>query len=578
MPTNGAGTYTVPSGINPVVAGTIIQDTWANPTLTDVAQGITDRLDRNGRGAMLAQFKSIDGAVGGPGMSFGSELTSGWYRETTGTVSLALLGVKKLGMSAAVFAVVPPATFATGLSITGALALSGALTLGGLITSTAAEAFRIANSAGFLGGYDTANAVQTGYLQFNAASSVDLFATNGSVLRLGTAAVERVRIDVSGNVGIGGTPTAKLDVIGAADTYIRVTDTTVQMFMQARATGGAQGVVGTITNHPFSLWTNGAERVRINAAGEVGIGGTAGAGTKLDVIGAAATTAIAAIRAVAGQAAYLAVTGNGLAAGTTSFDMQQDGTGAADLNNRSNTRLSIYTNATERIRIAAGGDVGIGNVTNSDGKLAVSTTNRAIGSGTGQIYAFTTDSQAANLGGQMVFGGSYTGTTPTTFAAISGRKENSTNANIAGYMSLSTNDASLGMTERIRISSAGVVDIAAGSAKLTMAGGITRFESAEQTCPSGTTIADVAHGGARVPDLMQLVLRCKITEGGFAVGDEIDAQMDDGSRAMHLYSNATRIGFNYTGAGITPSIRNTSGTLISVTAANWRLVLRAHWL
>jgi hypothetical protein len=75
-----------------------------------------------------------------------------------------------------------------------------------------------------------------------------------------------------------------------------------------------------------------------------------------------------------------------------------------------------------------------------------------------------------------------------------------------------------------------------------------------------------------------LVLRCKTTEGGWNVGDEINAVMDDGSRAMHVIANATNVYYNYVGAGITPSIRNTSGTLISVTAANWKLVFKCHWL
>lgn len=46
------------------------------------------------------------------------------------------------------------------------------------------NAFRIIHDSGFLSGYDAANSVRTGYLQFNAHSNVTLFAESGNLLRL----------------------------------------------------------------------------------------------------------------------------------------------------------------------------------------------------------------------------------------------------------------------------------------------------------------------------------------------------------------------------------------------------------
>lgn len=51
MPRNSQGLYTLPAG-NPVVAGTLIEADWANPTLADIAQAITDSLPRNGTAPM----------------------------------------------------------------------------------------------------------------------------------------------------------------------------------------------------------------------------------------------------------------------------------------------------------------------------------------------------------------------------------------------------------------------------------------------------------------------------------------------------------------------------------------------
>ena len=79
MPRDGSGTYTLPAG-NPVVSGTIIDVTWANPTMSDVATALTDSLSRTGSGGMLVPFLNADGAVGSPGISWVNESTSGLYR------------------------------------------------------------------------------------------------------------------------------------------------------------------------------------------------------------------------------------------------------------------------------------------------------------------------------------------------------------------------------------------------------------------------------------------------------------------------------------------------------------------
>lgn len=74
------GNYTLPSG-NPVVTGTVIESDWANTTMSDIAQALTDSLSRSGFGGMLVPFKNADGTVGSPGMSWTNEPTSGWYRK-----------------------------------------------------------------------------------------------------------------------------------------------------------------------------------------------------------------------------------------------------------------------------------------------------------------------------------------------------------------------------------------------------------------------------------------------------------------------------------------------------------------
>ena len=48
MSRNGSGTYSLPSG-NPVVTGTTISSTWANSTLTDIQNAITQSVSADGQ-------------------------------------------------------------------------------------------------------------------------------------------------------------------------------------------------------------------------------------------------------------------------------------------------------------------------------------------------------------------------------------------------------------------------------------------------------------------------------------------------------------------------------------------------
>jgi len=79
MPRDGGGTYTLPAG-NPVIPGTIIETTWANPTMNDIAAALTDSLSRTGSGGMIVPFLNADGTVNLPGISWANQQNMGFYR------------------------------------------------------------------------------------------------------------------------------------------------------------------------------------------------------------------------------------------------------------------------------------------------------------------------------------------------------------------------------------------------------------------------------------------------------------------------------------------------------------------
>ena len=120
-------------------------------------------------------------------------------------------------------------------------------------------------------GYDTTNSI--GYIRSanNGTAYTPLY-VDGSFVRFNTGSAslsEAMRIDASGNVGIGTTsPGKKLDVFnsGTTTTDLVVRNGTVSLL--AFVDSGA-GYIGTSTNHSLLLTTNNTTRVTIDTSGNV---------------------------------------------------------------------------------------------------------------------------------------------------------------------------------------------------------------------------------------------------------------------------------------------------------------------
>jgi hypothetical protein len=234
------------------------------------------------------------------------------------------------------------------------------------------------------GGADTifenlcADNAQNNYIYFGDLDDVDIgtirYSHASNFMSFTINASERMRIDSSGNVGIGtSSPFIPLDVqcnaaaIGLQLRGRSADDISVLRFrnnaadttyfqLDIRATGS---YLNTVANIPMLFFTNNTERMRIDSSGNVGIGVTTvdtALGTKLHVAGAIRTD-----------------TGSANANPTIVFD--HDNFGDADANyimlDRTDEAMRFNVNASERMRIDSSGNVGIG-VSPGAAKLQVS--------------------------------------------------------------------------------------------------------------------------------------------------------------------------------------------------------------
>ena len=263
----------------------------------------------------------------------------------------------------------------------------------------------------------------------------------------GTA--ERMRIDSTGNVGIGTSSPALTD--GGSGLVTHISDDTRAALRLTTTGGGGDLELRTFSsngatifnsaNGELRLGTNATERMRIDSSGNVGIG-TSSPSAMLDVeLGATGT--IAEFRG--GDSDILQIKNEN---DSIVFDTRNTASG-----------LAFQMQGTERMRIDSSGNVGIG--TDSPDRIVhAEGTPTVFGDSRSVLQLADDTAMAAGVGGGLILTGkALTGqaNANTVFGAIQAQKENGTSGNTDSYMTFCTRQNGNNPAERMRIDSSGNV-------------------------------------------------------------------------------------------------------------------------
>ena len=225
------------------------------------------------------------------------------------------------------------------------------------------------------------------------------------------ASAVRMRINSSGNVGIGTTsPTANLEISAATSRKIDVVDTTGARVRLSTASG--QAFIGSTTAHPLNIITSDAVRATVDASGNVGIG-TTSPGARLDLVGPSSTPVVLEVNS---------------ANSNCDVTMQSASTSSATRLRNGTNDFQVHTNGTERMRIDSSGNLLVGCTADPSSSV------KGMGYGDFAVAGYdtclvlaagantSTDRQISFVNGNGLVGNINTSGTSTTYATSSDQR------------------------------------------------------------------------------------------------------------------------------------------------------------
>jgi len=292
----------------------------------------------------------------------------------------------------------------------------------GIGTTSPTTKLHIVGSTYSTSGYFVPNASQISFTTLNGSNGMLVNGSTGKVVFM-SGTNETMALDSSGKVGIGTTsPTGKLSLYDTADLWINIARGTSFVNIGVDSTGT---FYNTNSNHRWLYNSGSNEGMRLTNAGNVGIGTSS----------------------PTNYSGYTTLSINNATNGGL-IDLQYNGTSAFRISGEAtqnavfgatNIPLVFSTNSIERMRIASGGNVGIGTTSPTE-TFTVAGSARI----TGQAIDFGTGTRGINI--------------DVITSSNNGRIYMVNGGGTAGDLLLGT-----ASTERMRITSAGEVCIATSS-------------------------------------------------------------------------------------------------------------------
>jgi hypothetical protein len=342
--------------------------------------------------------------------------------DTSGVLNIQTAGTTAISIDASQAVSFTNAPTVTGGTANGVAYLNGskvlttgsALTFDGskLVVNTASDdILRLTATAPYLSFYN--GATRTGYIRANTSGTFGIVSEDASTpMAFYTAGAEQMRLSISGNLGLGVTPSAWNSIFKAIDTGTTASfagsSGGANVFNNAywngsnyiyKTTAGAARYLQSLNEH---LWFNApsgtagnaitfTQAMTLDASGNLGIGTTSPA-AKAEVVSSTGAQFIGTFRtgdstaannsgcgfygvssATAGSrqaSMWLDADGANFAGGDYFYILKTGNSGNVDLIQASNAAITFQTNTTERARITSAGDLLVGTTT-SGGKCTV---------------------------------------------------------------------------------------------------------------------------------------------------------------------------------------------------------------
>jgi uncharacterized protein YaiE (UPF0345 family) len=194
MPRNSSGVYTLPAG-NPVTTRTIIESSWANNTMSDIANEITESLARNGAGGMTGPMKATDGTAAAPSITFGSETSTGLYRVASGQLGITTGGVQRFNISGS------GSTFSVPVTVNNNVTVNAGATSTITINASSSPQLRLERSSSASNEKNWVIYADTASLQFRPYT--DDYSSNTAALSIARSGATAGAVQTYGNLYVG---------------------------------------------------------------------------------------------------------------------------------------------------------------------------------------------------------------------------------------------------------------------------------------------------------------------------------------------------------------------------------------